>query len=159
MGMSFPLPNGTEMSKVTPPTFMLFCLLGMIALHSIFPLGFIADWPLLIFGVGLIAFGVVMAFGAERQFRGSHTTVDHLGKTTKLVTIGWFKFSRNPMYLSFALMLIGAWLALGSLSPFLSILIYLFLTQRWYILPEEKRLTVTFGKEYESYRMRTRRWF
>ena len=146
------------MRKISPPTLMLYCLLGMIALHSIFPLGFSSNWTLLIFGVGLIALGLLMAVGAEGQFRRSHTTVDHLGKAAKLVTDGWVKLSRNPMYLSFALMLMGAWLTLGSILPLLGFLAYLFLAQQWYVLPEEKRLAATFRKEYESYCMRTRRW-
>jgi protein-S-isoprenylcysteine O-methyltransferase Ste14 len=62
------------------------------------------------------------------------------------------------MYLSFGLMLMGVWLALGSFSPLLVVIAYLLLSERWYILPEEKRLAVTFGKVYESYQQRTRRW-
>jgi len=62
------------------------------------------------------------------------------------------------MYLSFALTLTGAWLALGSASPLLVVVAYLWLAERWYILPEEKRLIATFGKVYEDYQKRTRRW-
>lgn len=147
-----------RLKKITPPTLALFCLLGMLALHWIVPLGFISNWVLIIFGVGLMILGIVIAIGAEGQFRRSRTTVDHLGMPAKLVTDGWFKSSRNPMYLSFMLMLIGAWLALGSISPLLCLAAYFFLTERWYITSEEKRLMATFGKQYDSYRMRTRRW-
>jgi protein-S-isoprenylcysteine O-methyltransferase Ste14 len=147
-----------KMKNINPPTFMLLCLLSMIALHWLFPLWLISNWILLLLGVGCIVFGIVLGVAAEGQFRRSGTTVNPLGMPTKLVTDGWFKRSRNPMYLSFGLMLIGAWLALGSVSPLLSILAYVFLTEHWYILPEEKRLVGVFGKQYESYQMRTRRW-
>jgi protein-S-isoprenylcysteine O-methyltransferase Ste14 len=130
----------------------------MLALHWILPLRFFSNWLLFIFGLGLMVLGIVMAIGAEGQFRRSRTTVDHLGMPAKLVTAGWFKSSRNPMYLSFMLMLIGAWLVLGSISPHLCLAAYFFLTERWYITSEEKRLMATFGKQYDSYRMRTRRW-
>jgi protein-S-isoprenylcysteine O-methyltransferase Ste14 len=146
------------MKKITPPTLMLFCTLGMIALHWFVPLGWISSLVLLIFGAGLIALGMVLAYGAEGQFRRNHTTVDPLGMPARLVTDRWFRFSRNPMYLSFAVILIGAWLSLGSISPLVAILLYVALAERWYILPEEKRLVARFGKEYESYRLRTRRW-
>ncbi|HEY5729739.1 MAG TPA: isoprenylcysteine carboxylmethyltransferase family protein [Anaerolineales bacterium] len=146
------------MKKLTPPTFMFYCLLGMITLRWIFPLGLMSNRVFLVFGVWFIVLGLVAAFGAESQFRRINTTVDHLGVPTKLVTDGWFKHSRNPMYLSLALVLTGAWLALGSISPLLGILVYLFLTERYYIMPEEKRLMTAFGKEYESYQTRTRRW-
>jgi protein-S-isoprenylcysteine O-methyltransferase Ste14 len=137
---------------------MLFCVLGIIALHFMIPLGSISSWTLLICGVALITLGLVMAFGAEGQFRKRGTTVDHLGMASKLVTDGWFQYSRNPIYLSFLTILVGTWLSLGSLTPLLVILIYLLLTERWYILPEEKRLLASFGKKYLSYQMRTRRW-
>lgn len=137
---------------------MLFCLLGMVALRWLIPLGSTSNWLLLVFGVGFIALGLAMGVGAEGQFRRVHTTVDPLGVASQLVTDGWFKYSRNPMYLSFTLMLMGAWLALGSISPLLGVLAYILLTERWYIVPEERRLIAMFGKEYESYQMRTRRW-
>jgi protein-S-isoprenylcysteine O-methyltransferase Ste14 len=137
---------------------MLFCLLGMIALYLIIPLVSFSSWALVILGLGLVALGMVMAFGAEGQFRKKHTTVNYLGMPARLVTDGWFRFSRNPMYLSFALMLLGAWFVLGSLSSVFAILAYLALVKQWYILPEEKRLIAAFGQGYESYRLRTRRW-
>ena len=137
---------------------MLFCLIGMLALHWILPLRLISNWTLLLCGVGLIALGLVIAFGAESQFRRNGTTVDHLGRAAKLVTDGWFNISRNPMYLSLALLLLGAWLTLGSASPLLGVIAYVFLAEHWYILPEENRLSATFGKQYASYRKRTRRW-
>jgi protein-S-isoprenylcysteine O-methyltransferase Ste14 len=146
------------MKNLNPPTLMLLCLLGIIALHLLLPLWLISSWILLVLGVGCILFGIVIGVAAEGQFRRSGTTVHPFGMPTKLVTDGWFGNSRNPMYLSFGLILIGAWLTLGSVSPLLAVIAYLFLTERWYIVPEEKRLAQVFGKQYESYQMYTRRW-
>lgn len=146
------------MKNLNPPAFMLLCLFSMIALHLLLPLWLISSWMLLISGIGFILIGIMIGVAAEGQFRRNRTTVDPFGLPTRLVTDGWFRNSRNPMYLSFGLMLIGAWLALGSPSPLLGVIAYLFLTERWYILPEEKRLTKTFGKFYESYQKRTPRW-
>jgi protein-S-isoprenylcysteine O-methyltransferase Ste14 len=130
----------------------------MIALHFLIPVSLVSNWLLLVLGVACIALGLVMAFGAEGQFRKRDTTVDHLGIASRLVTDGWFHFSRNPMYLSFLIILLGAWLLLGSLSSLAVVLAYFFLTERWYIAPEEKRLIASFGKEYRSYQRQTRRW-
>lgn len=146
------------MRNSSPPTLMLICVLVMIVLHLILPLAVISNWILFLVGIGLIAFGLVMAFGAEGQFRRLGTTVDPLGAPSRLVTDGWFKQSRNPMYLSFLLMLLGSWLTLGSLSPLVLLLIFVRLTEQWYILPEEQRLVRAFGKDYESYRRHARRW-
>ena len=130
----------------------------MIALHWTIPLRLISNGTLFLFGVGFMVLGIMIAIGAEAQFRRAQTTVDHRGRATKLVADGWFKYSRNPMYLSLVILLTGAWLALGSISPLLGILIFVFLTERWYIMPEEKRLIAAFGEQYKSYQMRTRRW-
>ncbi len=146
------------MRKILPPTLVLFCLLGMFILNWMFPLVSVANVALVIVGLGLVALGIVIAFLAEGQFGRVGTEVNTFGQPTRLVTDGWFKYSRNPMYLSFALILIGAWIALGSLSPILGVIAYLLVANRWYIPQEEARLSTTFGKEYESYRMRTRRW-
>ncbi len=147
-----------EMRKILPPTLVLFCLLGMLVLNWIFPLVSVHSTALIVIGLGLVVLGIVIAFLAEGQFGRVGTEVNTFGQPTKLVTDGWFRYSRNPMYLSFALILIGAWMALGSLSPVLGVITYLFVADRWYIAQEEQRLTATFGKDYESYRMRTRRW-
>ena len=95
------------MKTISPPTLMFFCLIGMGALHLMMPLHLISNWILFAFGVATIVLGLVMAFGAEGQFRGLGTTVDPLGKATKLVTDGWFGYSRNPMYLSLLILLVG----------------------------------------------------
>jgi protein-S-isoprenylcysteine O-methyltransferase Ste14 len=147
-----------KMKNINPPTFMLLCLLSMLALHWLFPLWLISSWILLLLGMGCIVFGIMLGIAAEGQFRRSGTTVDHLGTPAKLVTNGWFKYSRNPMYLSFAVMLVGAWLVLGSFSPLFSILAYFVFTEQWYILPEEQRIASKFGKNYATYKKQTRRW-
>lgn len=158
MGISTPFGIYETMRKITPPTLMLACLLGMMALYWLFPIQWISSWGLFIIGLVFIILGLVIAFGAEKQFRQSGTSVDHLGMASQLVTDGWFKYSRNPMYLSFVFMLIGAWLLLGSLSSLLGILAFVLLTEQRYILSEEKRLAAAFGKDYRSYLKRTRRW-
>ena len=147
-----------RMSKMLPPTFVLYCLLAMLLLDWAFPLASVASLILVIIGLGSMVLGIVIAIAAEGQFRRAGTDVNTFGQPTKLVTDGWFSFSRNPMYLSFALMLLGAWLTLGSVSPLVGILVFLLVTDRWYIAQEEIRLAATFGKEYESYHRRTRRW-
>ena len=147
-----------EMKNMNPLTLMFTALLAMLALDWAVPLARISNAWLVLAGIAIIAFGVVMAIGAEGQFRKRGTTVDHLGKASKLVTDGWFQYSRNPMYLSFLLLLAGACLSLGSISPVFIMPAFVILTERWFIVQEERRLLATFGKEFQSYQKRTRRW-
>lgn len=62
------------------------------------------------------------------------------------------------MHLGFVLILAGAWLLLGSLSPLMGVALFVIVTDRWYISFEEKAMKSAFGEDYEAYRRRTRRW-
>jgi protein-S-isoprenylcysteine O-methyltransferase Ste14 len=86
------------------------------------------------------------------------TTLDTFSEPNKLVTDGPYKYSRNPIYLGYALVLIGVWLLLGSLSPLFIVVFSIVITDRWYIPFEENMLAEKFGPAYTSYKSRTRRW-
>jgi protein-S-isoprenylcysteine O-methyltransferase Ste14 len=146
------------MKKILPPTMFLFCLIGMLLLHWIIPLASMDSSMLVIAGLGFILLGLGIAITAEAQFKRVGTNVNTFGLPIKLVTDGWFKYSRNPMYLGFAIVLAGAWLVLGSVSSALGLLAFVIVADRWYIAYEERRLEEIFGPAYEMYRNRTRRW-
>jgi len=55
-------------------------------------------------------------------------------------------------------MLIGAWIALGKLSPLLIIPVFFFVIREGFVLPEEEFLEKIFGDQYRNYRSRVRRW-
>lgn len=77
----------------------------------------------------------------------------------KLVASGIYRFSRNPMYAGVLLTVLGQALfyqrmVLVHYVIFLFILFHLVV-----IMIEEPHLKKKFGKEYEEYRKKTRRWF
>ena len=76
----------------------------------------------------------------------------------KLITSGAFAYSRNPIYVAFALILLGQFL----IFPNWLLLVYLFagiwLFHRQ-ILREEEYLKKHYGKEYREYSNRVRRYF
>jgi len=75
-----------------------------------------------------------------------------------LVSDGLFRWSRNPMYLGFVLLLLGIAILLGTATPFAGPLIFAIVADRWYIGFEERAMRQKFGADYEAYRRRTRRW-
>ena len=107
-------------------------------------------WALLVAGVGLAAL-FLTSFGRAR------TPVDPRKPTTRLVTTGPYRFTRNPGYLALALVfagigvLTGGW-ALVMLVPTLLVI------DRGVIAREERYLEGRYGDEYRSYRGRVRRW-
>jgi protein-S-isoprenylcysteine O-methyltransferase Ste14 len=77
----------------------------------------------------------------------------------KMVSSGLYKFSRNPMYFGVLLTVLGQALfyqryILIHYFLFLFILFHLVV-----IMIEEPHLQKKFGKEYDEYRKKTRRWF
>jgi protein-S-isoprenylcysteine O-methyltransferase Ste14 len=112
------------------------------------------------------AFGLTCRYrfncdGASRGKRNlsRKTAFDVRKETTALVTSGVFRFTRNPVYLSMVLLVIGVGLALNSLwSLVLAIPTgsALCLTA---IKPEERYLDARFGDAYRAYRATVPRWF
>jgi protein-S-isoprenylcysteine O-methyltransferase Ste14 len=99
-----------------------------------------------------------MSVREDSKFSKLGTPIKPFDEPNKLVTDGFFKYSRNPMYLGFALVLLGVWLLLGALSPLLGVVLFVAITDRWYIPFEERALVEKFGPEFQAYRSKTRRW-
>lgn len=75
-----------------------------------------------------------------------------------VVSDGPFSYSRNPMYLSLALIYLGFASILNDLLTVL-ILIPVFFIVNWRIIPyEEKYLEAKFGDQYRTYRNKVRKW-
>ena len=144
--------------RLMPPTLMFICLLAMLALRLLFP------GSVLFSGLGALAGGLVLAIGLavtiipDQQFKKARTPVSPLDTPTALVTDGLYRHSRNPMYLGFALILAGAWLMMGALTPLAGLVVFVVVTDRWYIAYEEERMAETFGPAYQAYRRQVRRW-
>ncbi len=103
--------------------------------------------------------GIVSTTGA-RAFRRVRTTVNplHPERASSMVTSGIFRFTRNPMYVGIALVLLGFFLAFGALSAILGLPAFVGYITRFQILPEERILEAKFGSAYAAYRARVRRW-
>lgn len=97
---------------------------------------------------------VVSAFRATQ----AHTAFDARKSTTKIVTTGAFRLSRNPTYLSLTLLLIGIAFIISSLWVLLSVVPAAVATQWGVILREERYLKEKFGEGYSSYASKVRRW-
>ncbi|MEN9498807.1 MAG: hypothetical protein RIS83_626 [Pseudomonadota bacterium] len=75
-----------------------------------------------------------------------------------LVTTGPFRFSRNPIYLGFLVVVLGFALRWGDLAGWLALLACHLALDRLVVAKEEAYLSKRFGAAYEGYRARVRRW-
>lgn len=104
--------------------------------------------------------GCVISLAGVLSFRRARTTVNPLvpQEASTLVDGGIYRYSRNPMYLGFAIVLLAWALALGEVLPFLGIIGFVLYIQRFQITPEERALQQRFGESFSSYKGRVRRW-
>jgi protein-S-isoprenylcysteine O-methyltransferase Ste14 len=74
------------------------------------------------------------------------------------VTGGFYRMTRNPMYLGLAISLAGIAILFGTLAAFLPLPFFMIVIQRRFILKEEAMLAVKFGDQYRKYCNSVRRW-
>ena len=105
---------------------------------------------------GIAGFSVMMwSWGL---FKKRNIAICPKAETTSLITDGPYRFTRNPMYLGFVLILAGLALAVGTPPFYLSAIAYFIIINTVFCPYEERKLANTFGAEYEQYMRRVRRW-
>lgn len=109
-------------------------------------------------GIAAIATGLVLDLWTARTFSRARTTIlPHRGASA-LVTSGPFRFSRNPIYLGNTLLVAGLGLVFDNLWLVALAFLAAYLVQKLAIEREEAHLAARFGKEWEAYAARVRRW-
>ena len=123
------------------------------ALDFRFPARFLSSASLALLGAVICLSGVV-------SFRRAKTTVNPLrpDSTSSLVVSGIYKYTRNPMYLGFLLVLLGWAAFLSNLAAFALLPAFVVYMNRFQIGPEERALGSLFAQEYRAYLARVRRW-
>lgn len=111
-----------------------------------------------------VAGGVLFVIGASiagwglLTFRKAHTTTVPGKASSRLVTWGPYRWSRNPMYVGLTLAYLGEAGILKQVWPALLLpLIVAYIN--WVVIPvEEGKMREVFGEEFERYRAKVRRW-
>lgn len=110
--------------------------------------------------IGCAVAGVAVAWAGVAAFRRARTTVNPTTPeaSSTVVTSGIYRWSRNPMYLGFLLMLVGWSLYLSNLAALLLVPSFIVYMNRFQIMPEERALAAKFGAQYVAYMQEVRRW-
>ena len=144
--------------KILPPTLFLICLICMVASHWIIPIMQIIIFPYNLTGILLIILGISISFAGSKKFQKKDTNIDTFKDPDKLVTDGLYKYSRNPMYLGFAVALLGLAIVLSTITPCFFFLLFVVFTDRCYIKYEETKLIGKFGSNFFEYKSKVRKW-
>ena len=86
------------------------------------------------------------------------TSPDPGQPTKKIVAEGPFRFTRNPIYVSFTLTYLGITMSVNALWSVLFLPVGLLIVRHGVIAREERYLERKFGPEYLQYKARVRRW-
>jgi protein-S-isoprenylcysteine O-methyltransferase Ste14 len=106
----------------------------------------------------ILVTGAAVLVVADVAMVRSGTTIDPRRDTTRIVTTGIFRFSRNPIYLGWFLVMIGAGLEKLSLFYVAVSIVMVLVLQRFVVIPEEWYVAESLGDESSRYRSQVRRW-
>ena len=147
-------------TRVPPPIVML--LLGMAALVATLRLpGLSFNLPFQAFiGATVALAGLMLNLLPKLTFRRVGTTVNPLapGATTRLITSGIYRHTRNPMYVGHALILLGWTLYLGNVGAVAAVPAFVLFISRFQIRPEERILAARFENDYAAFCRQVPRW-
>ena len=145
--------------KIPPVLLLLLFMAAAYVIPPIAPLA-VSEFTSYVLSSVVSVLGLTVILMGVLAFKKHQTTVNPVTPqaSSTLVTNSIYRFTRNPMYLGFALLLLSwsLWLADG----FLFVLVGLFVSYltRFQIIPEERVLTQLFGQPFQHYCSKVRRW-
>ena len=107
-----------------------------------------------------VLLGFFITFSSARNFKKKETTVNPIKpeEASQLVTDGFFKITRNPMYLGMLLFLLGLSIYNGLIVGLVFLPLFVGYITFFQIIPEERAMIEIFGEDYKAYMKKVRRW-
>ena len=151
-------PDVANLGLVRPPLVYLVALLFGVGLDLVRPARWLPAELGAWVGVPIMVAALALFLSSIRGFKAAGTPVPGNKPATAIVQSGPYRFTRNPIYLAFALLVLGVacalnslWL-LGALAAAVSVMSFV-------VIPREERyLERRFGVEYLDYKAKVRRW-
>ncbi len=141
-----------------PPLIYAGALVVGLLADVLFPVPFLPGAVAWLLGLPLIGGGLLLGFLGDRALSDAGTNRSPYEPTTKLVTGGPYRFTRNPLYLSITLLYGGIAVLANALWAALLLPFVLLVMRHGVIDREERYLERKFGEEYLRYKTRVRRW-
>ena len=151
-------PNDDRSLRISPPALAGLLLLGALLLHLVAGPHHPFIHPHQLLGMLQVASGAGLSSYAAALLSGHATTRNPHGQPTTLVTEAPYTFTRNPMYLGLATVLLGFATFFGSSAMLIAPLLFFFMIDRMLIPSEEATMERLFGEQYLEYKRNVRRW-
>jgi protein-S-isoprenylcysteine O-methyltransferase Ste14 len=144
---------------IRPPLAWGLAVIAGLALNWLVPLPFLpADLPAGWLGAMMFVLAVALVAWAIVIITRAGSSVPTNLPTTTIVESGPYRFTRNPMYLSMFLGLIGLAIAFDNLWLLMMLVPFALVIRYGVVAREEAYLERKFGDVYRGYRSRVRRW-
>src|SRR6266404_7022677 len=143
---------------IAPPFLFVLPILASLALEWLVPTSFVHGAVRWILGALLVFAGIALIVGGFITQKRAGTDPIPFNPSTRIVAHGLYRFTRNPMYVGFALCTFGLAILANSAWMLLAVPIGLVLIDRLVIVREERYLERKFAEEYFDYKRRVRRW-
>jgi protein-S-isoprenylcysteine O-methyltransferase Ste14 len=152
------VPEVANLGIVRPPLVYLAAMLLGGGLHAARPVRILAGPGGALLGGALMLAAIALFVSAVRALRAAGTPVPGSRPTTAIVRTGPYRWSRNPIYLSFSLLQAGIALWVDS-AWLLATLVAAVALMAGVVIPREERyLAARFPADYPPYRASVRRW-
>lgn len=155
--MQGPTPDNANVLAPAPIFFVASVAVGF-GLEYAFPSAFMSFRYSTALGIASIGISIALVLSAVVQLVRAKTAFDARKSATTIVTAGAFRISRNPTYLSLALLQVGLALLFQSVWVLVTVVPAVAITHWGVVLREERYLEQKFGAEYERYSAKVRRW-
>ncbi len=157
--MITPSPDAAQV-RFPPPFLYLIAVLAGILLQ-----GFVLPLPLVLSGAarillagGLGLAGILLMLGAFGRFRATGQYPKPWTPSPELISNGIYRYTRNPMYVSLALLQGAIGVALANLWIVALVPVSLVAVYFVAVRHEEAYLEKKFGEPYRRYKKSVRRW-
>jgi protein-S-isoprenylcysteine O-methyltransferase Ste14 len=153
-----PAPDAANLGWVRPPrVYLVAIVLGLLG-HALWPERLVQRTFGAIAGALLVLLAAALFGSAVRTLKAAGTPVPGNQPTKRIVHVGPYRFTRNPIYLAFTLLQLGVALVINSAAVLIT-LVPAFGLMTFVVVPREERyLAARFGSEYSAYKNRVRRW-
>lgn len=144
--------------KIIPPVYLLITLLLMGLMHHFIHIYHYVSPPVAYAGIIPVLCGIAMAAISAGMLKRADTGIEPFDEATVLVTGGFYRFTRNPMYMGMFLLPLGVAFLLGSVGALLPIPVFMLIIRNHFVLGEERFMEAAFGQQYRDYKLQVRRW-
>lgn len=152
------VPDVPNFGLIRPPLVYLASLVIGTLIQLAMPLAFLPRRLNVMLGALLVVVAMALFLFSAAKFRAVGTPVPARKPTTVIVRTGPYRFSRNPIYLSFSLLQLGIAIWANSVWLLATLGAAVVLVHYVVIPREEQYLERKFGAQYLDYKASVRRW-